>query len=148
MKNLVTLLLTAALTSCGASFDRDWRAATQTPPPNAIEGPWQGTWHSVPTGHRGKLRCIVSPAKNKDGDHLFTYRATWARILSATFRAEHRVTTAPGRTPLISFKGQHPMPDWAGGLYQYSGSISPLGDFSASYQSTKDHGTFHMQRPK
>ena len=144
MKNLtlaIALLGTLLLTSCGTAFRRQWSSAPT--PPSGIEGRWEGTWHSEGTGHRGTLRCIVGPALNQEGDHLFAYRATWGSFLSGTFKANHRVTA--GKTDL-RFTGKHELASWAGGTYQYDGTVRK-GQFEATYRCEKDHGTFSMKRP-
>lgn len=143
----LSLALFAALllSSCATGFRREWKAALQAGPQPGVVGAWEGTWNSVATGHHGRLRCVVSPAKNAQGDHSFHYHATWGAILSGAYRAEHRVTSAPGGTSL--FNGQHRMPAWAGGLYTYEGTVK--GDaFKAAYKCEADHGTYSMQRVK
>lgn len=133
------------LNSCSTAFHQEWRAALKKGPQTGVEGAWEGTWNSVATGHHGRLRCVVGPAKNAQGDHSFHYHATWGGILSGAYRADHRVTAAAGGTSL--FKGQHRMPAWAGGLYTYEGSVN--GDaFKAGYKCEADHGTYSMQRVK
>ena len=143
MKNaLFILLLTALLTSCSAGFRREWNTALKTGPQPGVAGAWEGTWKSHVNGHHGRLRAVVSAPKNDTGDHDFHYHATWARILSGGFRAEHRVTPLRGGS---SFKGSHQMPDWAGGLYTYEGTVK--GDsFEACYECAKDKGVFSMRR--
>lgn len=139
------LLVALLLSSCAADFRREWKAALRSGPQTGVAGAWEGTWTSVATGHHGRLRCVVGPVKNAEGDRSFHYHATWGGILSGAYRADHRVTAAPGGTSL--FKGQHLMPAWAGGLYTYEGSVR--GDaFKAAYKCEADHGTYSMQRVK
>ena len=132
------------LASCNTQFNRKWNEAGKTSPPaGRIEGRWEGTWHSVGTGHTGTLRCVVGPATNAAGDHPFTYGATWWHLLSGSFETTHRVKRA-GRS--FVFHGTHEMPAWAGGTYTYDGAVKD-GRFHASYTSTRDHGSFDMTRP-
>jgi hypothetical protein len=126
------------------SFNQEWKNALKSGPKTGVEGAWRGTWNSTATGHKGGLRCVVSPAKSKDGTHEFHYFATWGAILSGGFRADHKVT--PNKKG-ATFKGQHQMPEWAGGLYTYDGSV--VGDaFHAAYKCAKDNGNYTMQRVK
>jgi hypothetical protein len=86
---------------------------------------------------------VVSEVKNKQGDHEFFYHATWKKILSGSYKAVHTVKKQKDGT--YTFKGEHKMPDWAGGLYQYEGTIK--GDeFKACYSSSMDKGTYTMKR--
>jgi hypothetical protein len=142
MKQILLSLTVLALCSCSSSFRREWKAALQHPQTSGIVGAWEGEWKSTHNGHHGRLRCVVSPAKNKQGDHHFHYHATWAGILSGAYRAEHRVLP---QNKGASFTGQHDMPSWAGGRYTYGGRI--VGDeFNACYHCAMDAGTFQMRR--
>ena len=133
------------LTSCGTQFRREWeKAANSVPPTGSIEGRWEGTWHSRATGHTGKLRCLVGPPCNAEGDHTFTYWANWQHVLSASFKSSHRVKQS-GST--IRFRGTHEMPAWVGGTYSYDGKLEK-GKFCAEYRSAGDQGTFEMCRPR
>ena len=134
------------LASCAGSFNRDWKKAGSTAAGDGkgsvAEGRWSGTWRSESTGHTGKLRCVVGPAKNAAGDHDFHYHATWMGFLSGSYKATHRVKNT--RTG-ARFTGEHMMPRWAGGLYSYEGTIT--GDtFHARYRSAADTGEYVLKR--
>lgn len=138
------------LPSCGTEFRKAWNRDLCPAPPKAggVSGKWQGTWLSEATGHTGTLRCVVSgPLEDgklsTKGDHSFFYRATWKSILSGSYKAIHNVKKQKDGSHV--FKGEHKMPDWAGGLYHYEGKIK--GDeFHANYKSAMDHGTYTMKR--
>ncbi len=139
-------LVLILLPSCGSDFRAAWKKAPVT---EAVEGKWEGTWLSAANGHHGKLRCVVSephmPGKffAVEGDHTFHYHATWMKILSGSYRAVQNVQKQKNGTYI--FKGEHKMPDWAGGLYHYEGTIK--GDnFNACYESAMDRGTYTMKR--
>jgi hypothetical protein len=139
---LFLLIATAFLSSCSMTFHREWRAALKQGPKPGVEGAWQGTWKSDVNGHHGRLRAVVGPVKNAEGDHPFRYHATWANILSGSYLTSHRVKAVKGGS---TFTGQHDMPGWAGGRYTYGGTVK--GDeFSACYECAKDKGTFQMRR--
>lgn len=75
----------------------------------------------------------------------FLYHATWMKILSGSYKAIHNVQKQKDGT--YKFTGEHKMPDWAGGLYHYEGTIK--GDeFKANYKCAMDHGTYTMKRAK
>lgn len=150
------LIFLTTLPSCGFAFRKAWKEApgptfafrgpagpcTADYPPEG-EGKWSGTWHSTATGHQGTLRCVVSAPVDKKGGHEFFYHATWKKILSGSYKATHTVQKQKDGT--YTFKGEHKMPDWAGGLYHYEGTIKG-NDFNACYQSSMDRGTYTMKR--
>jgi hypothetical protein len=128
------------LPSCGTAFRKAWNHA---PASQGVEGKWEGTWLSAVNGHTGTLKCVVSAPTGK-GDHEFFYRATWKKILSGSYKAVHHVEKKGGSHV---FKGDHQMPDWAGGKYHYEGTVK--GDeFSACYESAMDRGSYMMRRVK
>lgn len=136
----VGLFLTTLLPSCGFAFRSAWEKAPVT---TGAEGKWSGTWHSDATGHKGTLRCVVSTPVDSKGGHEFFYQATWKKILSGSYKAVHNVQKKKDGSH--TFKGEHKMPDWAGGLYHYEGTIQ--GDsFNACYESSMDKGTYTMKR--
>lgn len=150
---LLSIFLLCALPSCGTEFRKAWNApsacAIMLPPGEspAYSAPitqtnWDGAWHSDASGHHGRLQCVIQGPNNKEGDHTFFYRATWMKILSGTYKATHRVVQEKDGS--FRFKGEHKMPDWAGGLYQYEGVIKK-GEFKADYKSSADHGTYTMK---
>ena len=120
------LILTSVLPSCGFAFRSAWKKggyAVDPTYPIAASGPiinqlpqskWAGTWNSEATGHHGDLRCVTSNTINYQGDHEFFYHATWKKILSGSYKAVHTVKKQKDGT--YTFKGEHKMPDWAGGL--------------------------------
>lgn len=139
----------ACLTSCGTGFRKAWN---QAPAAAGVAGKWEGTWLSAVNGHTGTLKCVVTPrpgAKDSGGaaggrPHTFYYRATWKKILSGSYQAVHHVQDKGGAQ---IFKGDHQMPDWAGGKYHYEGTVK--GDeFNACYECALDRGTFTMKRVK
>jgi hypothetical protein len=136
------LLACGFLGSCSMAFKREWRERVAQGPKLGIEGAWQGTWVSTANGHHGKLRCLIGPAKNAEGDREFHYHATWASLVGGSYRATHRVALSKAGA---AFKGEHLMPRWAGGRYVYGGTIQG-DDFKACYECSKDQGTFEMQR--
>jgi hypothetical protein len=127
--------------SCStAHFDSQWRTAAHTPAADAFSGRWDGTWHSTRGTHHGALQCIFTPV---DKSH---YRAD--------FKAHWKVFTAPysvvfhaaRRGPALRFEGKHDLGPLAGGVYTYSGTVTP-GRFQACYDSSYDTGIFELKRP-
>lgn len=135
----LSVLVLSLLTSCGSEFRSAWKRAGTT---QGVEGRWEGTWLSAANGHHGTLRCAVSGPKGQE-NHQFFYRATWKSILSGSYKAIHQVQKKKDGTYV--FKGDHQMPDWAGGKYHYEGTIKG-DDFNACYECEIDRGTFTMKR--
>jgi len=158
----LALLLLLAAGGC-SSFDREWaslaeRPAGPAPEADGITGRWEGRWNSVPSGHEGKLRCIVSPTAapaagataaapatdaGSTHNYLFRFSATWGPgIISEYDIAMTTRRESPTRT---TFEGLMSLGLF--GEYQCKGHIQ--GDtFHATYTAEKDHGTFEMKRPE
>ena len=138
----LTLVL-MLLPSCGLSF----RSAWKTPASNAgVCGKWEGAWLSTASGHTGQLRAVIHPMASRapEGQAFqFFYHCTWRGILSAAFKTTQQVEKQTNGT--YTFRGDHQMPNWVGGVYHYEGTIKG-DDFNACYESTMDRGTFTMKR--
>lgn len=134
----------ALLGATGCSrFERDWRAAGKEPAPaGEIRGRWQGTWHSEPTGHTGKLRCLLTPISKEKYEARF--HAKYKRVLSFRYTAEF---TGSKSNEVFYFSGNADLGKLAGGVYHYEGHVAPTNFFSI-YRAKYDRGTFQMQRPK
>jgi len=139
LRFVLYFLILTVLPSCNSEFRNAWRAAPTT---EGVNGRWEGTWLSAANGHHGKLRCAVSGSKGQV-NHQFFYHATWKSILSGSYKAIHQVVQKKDGTYI--FKGDHQMPEWAGGKYHYEGTIKG-DDFNACYECAKDRGTFTMKR--
>ncbi len=138
LRLVLSVLVLTVLPSCSSAFHKAW---DHPPAAHGISGKWEGTWLSAVNGHHGELRCVVSGPKGGQ-NYRFHYHATWKSILSGSYKAIHQVQK---KGTSYIFQGDHPMPDWAGGLYHYEGTVQ--GDaFNARYECAKDRGTFTMQR--
>ncbi len=141
LTSLCLLLIACAGTGCTA-FERDWRACHQFANPcDSFAGRWEGTWHSESTGHKGKLRAIITPT---DGDNLYhvRFKATYAFIIPYQFDIPMTVTTDDTGT---HFEGQADLGWLAGGNYTYTGEARH-GCFQSTYCTKKDTGTFTMSK--
>ncbi|MBI5772702.1 MAG: hypothetical protein HZA89_03040 [Verrucomicrobia bacterium] len=138
MLSLALLFFTAGC----SSFHRDWKQrAAPAPAPDALEGRWEGTWLSGANGHTGKLRCIVTRI---EGDkYQFQYWATFWKI----FRASYTVYFDAKKSGVTyQLTGTSDLGWLGGGVYEYQGAVNGT-NFSATYKSKADHGTFKMSRP-
>jgi hypothetical protein len=125
-----------------STFNRDWRAAASQPAPRqGITGAWEGVWRSEVNGHHGKLRCLVTASA--DANYKARFRARYSQVMSFSYTVPLRVE--PGENP-FQFTGGAELGWYAGGSYRYEGKASPT-NFSSTYRSKYDHGTFQMTRP-
>lgn len=139
--SLVGILVVLLLCGC-SSFNRAWHQAEQTPtPPDSIAGRWEGKWLSDVNGHTGRLRCLLTP-KN---DTIYTarFRATYWKIFRYSYQVDLQFEMRDG---LAHLKGEENLGWLAGGVYQYSGNVTPT-NFQSTYSSSYDHGVFEMTRP-
>lgn len=146
---LLTALCLVLFVSCaGRSFDSAWNQAEKdyrSGKTSKVTGPWQGTWLSASSGHKGNLRCVVSPAggTNDEGKYLFRYWATWAGPLQDGFDAEFDIKKMGSQ---YHVEGELDL--GAFGSFRHEGVIQ--GEhFEANYHSSSgDHGNFTLRRPE
>lgn len=135
-------LAAASLLFGGCSYSRPWKAALRQPiPAGDISGPWEGRWLSDKNGHTGRLRCIMT-ATGTNGYNAH-FHATFWKIFRASYQVPFAATNAGTR---FTFTGESNLGKLAGGTYTYAGSADP-SNFSATYRSKYDQGTFEMKRP-
>ncbi len=147
-KTLIPVFCLLLLASCGGhSFDSSWKEASnnyRTGKTSAVTGPWEGTWLSAANGHKGKLRCVISPVdvEKENGRYLFRYWATWAGPLQGGFDAEFDVEKMGTQ---YHVQGEDDL--GAFGSFMHEGVIQGKV-FEADYRSsTGDHGSFNLRRP-
>ncbi len=133
------------LVGCG-SFERQWKrsvAEYKAGETVAPAGPWVGTWTTTTNGHTGNLRAIVTPAEDKPGEYDFRYHATWARILSGSYKVRFPVRRSGG---VHRIDGDQKLGIF--GKFRHRATISK-NRFEATYSNDKgDLGAFEMKRPE
>ncbi len=140
MAQIVSVGALLMLCSC-STFHRDWKKAAALSAPSDIQGAWEGTWTSEPSGHSGKLFCLVEKMSEQ------SYRARFDSTYKKLLHFKSTVTLNGATTNhVFTFSGAAKLPWWAGGLYRYEGRASATNFFS-TYQCKYDHGTFQMTRP-
>jgi hypothetical protein len=130
----VALLLLS--TGC-RGFNREWKKTTGAE--DRLAGRWEGGWLSDKNGHHGKLRCIVTKTNE---EYSARFHATYQIILHFTYAVPLRAEPDGGS---VKFAGEADL-GLAGGLYRYDGRADG-SNFTATYTSQSDHGTFRMSRP-
>ena len=135
--NIVHLF--APLTANCRDFRSRWDGSLPLDP-EGVSGCWEGEWVSAATGHRGRLRCVVSPV----APALWTmyFRGEYAGGLRACYSTDFTVVQAPGRW---TFSGGSDLGLLAGGAYTYNG-YATLSELVCSYRSARDHGEFRLRR--
>lgn len=142
------LLLAMGLAGC-SSFNSKWSSLADEPvASNSIIGRWEGKWISEVSGHEGRLRCIVEPsAATNSGTpttekFLFLFSAKWGPGIVSDYDIE--MTVQPANESGRAFEGDMDLGLFMG-VYRCKGRI--VGDqFTATYNSDQDHGTFEMSR--
>ncbi len=142
------LLLGCLISGVGcSSYPQDFREAVDGSAGTyeGVYGPWEGEWHSEPSGHRGPLWCLIEQAGEDDTEFSFRYRAGWGRILRGNFTQVTPVVAAaePGAYEVVATKDLGRL----GGVYQIDGVVGPDA-FDARFTSSKgDRGTMVLRRP-
>lgn len=140
VRMLVVLSGLFLLTGC-STFQRDWWHYERYPSfSGELDGIWEGTWKSDVTGHKGKLRAIIT--RQSDGCYYAQFHATFAAVLPYEFGV---LMTAQESGGVYSFNGSADLGRLAGGVYTYSGHADQLW-FVANYCAEQDHGIFRMRR--
>jgi len=149
LKTLLPTFCLCLLISCGGrNFDNSWQRSNKKyniGGKYAVTGPWEGTWLSDSNGHKGKLRCIITPlgGSQESGSYLFRYWATWAGPLQGGFDAEFDIEKMGSQ---YHVQGTQDLGTF--GSFQHEGVIQGE-NFEATYRSsTGDHGTFNLHRPE
>lgn len=133
-------VLATLLAGC-SSFGKHWRdMETRPAAADALAGRWQGEWRSEPSGHSGKLRCLIRPLPGEPGRYQATFQAKWMTLF--TFEQPAVLSVEPTPTG-VRFSGESDLGSW--GVYRYDGSVEGAA-FHATYQTANDHGTFRMTR--
>lgn len=103
-----------------------------------LEGRWAGQWVSDVNGHKGRLRCLVTPLEATR--YRARFHAKYARVLSFSYTAELTLKQGPEQW---NFEGSADLGKLAGGVYHYQGHVTETNFFS-TYRSKYDRGTFRM----
>lgn len=146
MKTILTLAVAATgffLSGC-SSFKYEWRQAAKNPiPTEDITGRWEGRWKSDSNGHQDNLRCLITKVDERNYDAKF--HAAYKKWITVHFGYTVRLEARPG-TNGVAFTGSENLGVLAGGVYTYEGHANPT-NFSSTYDSKYDRGTFQMKRP-
>ena len=141
-KICLAFTLFLAFSGC-ARYQKQWDKAQNEilPPHQNLEGPWIGSWQSEPSGHSGKLKCIIK--QTNKGQYEFYYWATWAKVISGGFRITCDVKKIEKEW---AFDGDKDLGS-LGGKFIHSGTATP-NKLKATYKSDRgDHGSFNLSRP-
>lgn len=129
------------LAGCSTKFDREWKRAAARPERDPFAGRWEGKW--VSAKHRnadGRLRCLLTPIAPER--YQANFKADWM-IFTSTYST---VFDAQRKGNEITFRGSENLGPLFGGVYTLAGKATPE-QFTATYDSSYDTGTFEMRRP-
>jgi hypothetical protein len=136
---LISHMLAAVFNSRSA-FQREWQRYEGLPANGTIEGRWGGEWVSSQSGHRGDLKCVLTPS-SPDVYHAFFY-ATFSRFFRVGYATDLKAQQASDR---VYLKGEEDLGKLAGGVYRCEGEIIGA-DFNCHYSCKYDQGVFRLKR--
>jgi hypothetical protein len=137
---LVAHMLAAVLNS-RAVFHREWKRY-QAPglATDGIAGRWMGEWVSERSGHRGELKCVLSPVSGN------VYRACFYATFSLLFRVGYVTELRADKSDKqVLLKGEADLGALAGGVYRCEGELTGTA-FNCRYSCKYDEGVFHLKR--
>jgi hypothetical protein len=124
-----------------SNFNREWdKAAAQQP--EGVEGAWVGRWQSEAGHGGGNLKCLLT--RRSDGQYDSRFYATYWGFMR--FHMPVVLKGTPGVGTKMDVSGSEDLGWLRGGVYEYEGTVTPA-DFSCTYRSKHDQGTFIMKRP-
>lgn len=130
----------AALFNSRAAFHQQWELYQSGLENDRLTGRWTGEWISEQSGHRGELKCVLSPTGAN------TYRAFFYASYSKWFRVGYatELKAEPGKTG-THLHGEEDLGPLAGGVYSCDGEVSD-SEFLCRYSCKYDHGIFRLKR--
>lgn len=108
--------------------------------PPSLTGQWSGGWSSETTGHRGPLKADIRP--NADGSYSARFTGRFFKVIPFRYQMQLNVVGQDGgKLILAGSKKLGPVM----GYYSYQAVVSG-NQFSASYSTKRDRGTFFLRR--
>lgn len=105
-----------------------------------LSGHWQGCWSSQCSGHQGRISasfCQINDCQVKA-----QFKGTFARIIPFRYNATLQIVhQEPGLMVVSGSRKLGPL----GGTFSYQATITE-GQFSATYSSGRDRGTWNLSR--
>ena len=139
---LLSLVLLGATSTGCSSFSKKWDTAAPTgSDPLGIEVRWIGTWQNTYNTHADRMRAVMTRVSSDE--YRVYFHAKYKKLLSFKYEATFRGQLDSG---VFVFRGEENLGVMAGGLYRYTGRVSPTNFFS-TYDSKYDSGTFTLHRP-
>ena len=131
----------AALLNSRAVFHREWKRYQGAPgQSDGISGRWHGQWVSEDSGHRGELKCVLTPLSEG------VYRACFYATFSLLFRVGYVTPLkAQRQAARVLLKGEADLGALAGGLYRCEGEANG-NELTCRYSCKYDHGVFELKK--
>jgi len=106
----------------------------------SLAGHWSGGWSSETTGHRGPLKADIRP--NADGSYSARFTGRFFKVIPFRYQMQLNVVGQDGGNLILAgSKKLCPVM----GYYSYQAVVSN-NQFSASYNTKRDRGTFFLRR--
>jgi hypothetical protein len=135
------VILAGGIPARAASFKTDWNTALQSAPAaNSIVGAWEGEWKSKAHHVSGPLRCVITDLGNGKYQARFHAQFHWFHFTYTAQLVSEK--TAQG----AMLKGEADL-GWMGGVYKYSGPVSPT-KYVSTYASPVENGVLELARPQ
>ena len=130
----------AAVFNSRAAFHREWQRWDNPPVSDPVAGRWTGEWVSEKSGHRGELRCVLTP----DGSNFYRahFYATFSKLFSVGYVTKFEAARTDG---CVHLRGEEDLGRLAGGVYRCEGNVQQhklLCQYSCRY----DRGIFRLER--
>src|SRR5262249_30219470 len=95
---LVAHMLAADFNS-RSRFYSQWQAYQDQPnPKDTVAGRWVGEWISSNSGHRGELKCVLTPVSSSV--YRAHFYATFSKLFRVGYQTDLKVDTSNGRACL------------------------------------------------
>jgi len=136
---LVSHMLAAVFNNPSA-FHREWNTYRSAVAEDAVVGRWTGEWISDTSGHRGELKCLLSPAGA--GLYRAFFYARYSKLFRVGYTTEMKVERTGGKTLL---HGEEDLGALAGGKYRCEGELQEA-ELTCHYSCKYDQGSFRLKR--
>jgi len=106
----------------------------------SLAGNWSGGWYSQTTGHKGPLRAEVRSSKS--GQYQATFTGKFFKVIPFRYQMQLNVVSSDGEH--LHLAGQKKLGPLMG-YYAYEAKVTG-NQFSATYRTKRDRGTFVLSR--
>jgi hypothetical protein len=130
----------AAVFNSRAAFRQEWQRQDNSTAPDLVTGRWIGEWVSEKSGHRGELRCVLTP----EGPDFYRahFYATFSKLFSVGYVTKFEAARTDGS---VHLRGEENLGRLAGGVYRCEGNVQD-DELLCQYSCRYDRGIFRLKR--